>query len=140
MERISLSQVRKDYKKLNCDMFALTFGHQDVPPMAQTMSKKRQRLNLKQYRQSIRRSGEMALMSLTLDKTIPTVADLLASPLAKYITLAANDSGYSGTAEELIVTYVHPLFLKAHSAASKADNPSWREATRGSSPTNTGRQ
>ena len=72
----------------------------------------------------------MALMSLTLDKTIPTVSDLLASPLARYITLAANDCGYSGTAEELIVSYVHPLFLKAHSAASKADNPSWREATR----------
>ncbi len=31
----------------------------------------------------------------------------------------------------MIVSYVHPLFLKAHSAASKADNPSWREATRG---------
>jgi hypothetical protein len=74
----------------------------------------------------------MALMSLTLDKTIPTVADLLASPLAKYITLAANDCGYSGKAKELIVTHVHPLFLKAHSAASKADNPSWREATRAS--------
>jgi hypothetical protein len=59
------------------------------------------------------------------------VADLLASPLAKYITLAANDCGYSGKAKELIVTYVHPLFLKAHSAASKADNPSWCEATRG---------
>jgi len=60
-------------------------------------------------------------MSLTLDNTIPTVADLLASPLAKYITLlAANDCGYSGKAEKLIVTYVHPLFLKAHSAASKA--------------------
>jgi hypothetical protein len=73
----------------------------------------------------------MALMSLTLDETIPTVADLLASPLAQYITLAANDCGYSGTAEELIVSYVHLLFLKAHSATSKADNPSWREATRG---------
>jgi hypothetical protein len=55
----------------------------------------------------------------------------LASPLAKHITLAANDCGYSGTVKELIVSYVHPLFLKAHSAASKADNPSWRETTRG---------
>ncbi len=73
----------------------------------------------------------MALMSLTLDKTIPTIADRLASPLAKYVTLAANDCGYNGTAEELIVTYVHPLFLKTHSATSKADNPSWQEATRG---------
>jgi hypothetical protein len=41
------------------------------------------------------------------------VADLLASPLAKYITLAANDCGYSGKAEELVVTYVHLSFLKA---------------------------
>jgi hypothetical protein len=113
------------------NMFALTFGQQEIPPMAQKMSKKRQRLNYKQHRCSIKRSGDMAFMSLTLDKTIPTVADLLASPLAKYITLAANDCGYSGKAEELIVTYVHPLFLKAHSAASKADNPSWREATIG---------
>ena len=104
--------------------------------MAQKMSKKRQRLNYKQYRCSIKRSGDMALMSLTLDKTIPTVADLLASPLARYITLAANDCGYSGKAEELIVTYVHPLFLKAHSAASKADNPSWREEKEVSLPTN----
>ena len=51
--------------------------------MAQKMSKKRQRLNYKQYHCSIKRSGDMALMSLTLDETIPTVADLLASPLAK---------------------------------------------------------
>ena len=81
-------------------MFALTFGHQDMPPMAQKLLKKCQRLNYKQYCQSIRQSGDMALMSLPLDKTIPTVADLLASSLAKYITLAANDCGYSGTAKE----------------------------------------
>ena len=56
----------------------------------------------------------------------------MASPLAKYITLAANDCRYRDKAEELIVTYVHPLFLKAHSSASKADNPSWPEATRAS--------
>ncbi len=105
-------------------MFALTFGHQDMPPMVQILSKKCQSLNYEQYCKSIRKSGDMALMSLTLEETIPTVADLLASPLAKYITLAANDCGYSGTAQELIVTYVHPLFLKAHSAPIKADNPS----------------
>ena len=115
LERIAMNIVRKEYKKFNRDMFALTFGHHDIPPMAQRMSKKRQRLNYKQYCMSYRRSGDMALMSLTLDKTIPTVADLLASPLAQYITLAANDCGYSGTAKELIVSYVHPLFLKAHS-------------------------
>ena len=68
---------------------------------------------------------------MTMTDEIPTVADLMDSPLAKYITLAANDCGYSGTAEELIVNYVHPLFLKAHAAASKEDNPSWKQATRG---------
>ncbi len=62
---------------------------------------------------------------------IPTVAELMGSPLAKYITLAANDCGYSGTAEEPIVNYVHPLFLKADSAASKLDNPCWKEANQG---------
>ena len=60
----------------------------------------------------------MALISLTFDKTIPTVADLLASPLATYVTLVANDCRYSGNAKESIVTYIHPLFLKAHSAVS----------------------
>ncbi len=64
----------------------------------------------------------------------------MASPLAKYITLAANDCGYNGKAEELIVTYIHPLLLKAHSAASKADNPSWREATRGKVVENIGKR
>jgi hypothetical protein len=34
-------------------------------------------------------------------------------------------------AEELIVQYVHPLFLRAHSAASKEDNPGWQEVMRG---------
>ena len=70
-------------------------------------------------------------MSLPLDKTIPTMADLLTSPLENFITLAANDCGYSGKAKELIVTYIHSLFLKAHSAVNKADNLSSCEATRG---------
>jgi hypothetical protein len=102
-----------------------------MPLMAEKLSKKCQHLNYKQYRQSIQQSGDMDLMSLTLNKTISTVAGLLASPLTKYITLAANDCGYIGNAKELIVTNVHPFFLKAHSAASKAGNPSWHKATRG---------
>lgn len=66
-----------------------------------------------------------------MDEQCPTVTELMASPLAKYITLAANDCGYGGTTEELIVNYVHPLFLKAKSATSREDNPNWREATNG---------
>jgi hypothetical protein len=69
LKRISLSVIHQDYKKLNHDMLALTFGQQDIPPMAHTMSKKQQRLNYKQYHCSIKRSGDMHLMSSTLDKT-----------------------------------------------------------------------
>ena len=73
----------------------------------------------------------MSLSMLTMTDGIPTVADLMDIPLAKYITLAANDCGYYDTAEELIVSYIHPLFLKAHSAASKEDNPNWKQTTQG---------
>jgi hypothetical protein len=72
LERIVMSIIQKKYKKFTCDIFALTFGHQNVPPMAQQMSKNRQRLNYKQFFMSFSRFGDMALMSLTLDKTIPT--------------------------------------------------------------------
>ena len=68
---------------------------------------------------------------MTMTETISTVAKLMDSPLAKYIKLAANGCGYRGMAEDLKVNYVHPLFLKARAAASKEDNPTWKQATRG---------
>jgi hypothetical protein len=68
---------------------------------------------------------------MSIEDSLPSISDLINSPLSKYITLAANDCGYDGTAEELIVSYIHPLFLRAHSAARKMDNPGWREATWG---------
>ena len=43
---------------------------------------------------------------MSVKEQCPTIAELMASPLAKYITLAANDCGYGGTTEELIVNYV----------------------------------
>jgi hypothetical protein len=76
LERVSLSVIQQEYKKLNHDVFALTFGHQDMPPMVLQLSKECQRLNYKQYCQRIRKSGDMACMSLTLEKTFPTVTDL----------------------------------------------------------------
>jgi hypothetical protein len=102
--------------------------------MALKLSKKKKRLKYKQYCRGLRDDGDASLAVMGLTEAsfsnfefradgIPTFAKLLESTLAKYITLAANDCGYSGTAEELIVSYVHPLFLKAHSAASKEDNP-----------------
>ena len=58
----------------------------------------------------------------------PSVEPLMASLLLRFIHFAANDCGYSGTRYELIANWVHPLFLKAKSEASKEDTPNWRQA------------
>ena len=63
--------------------------------------------------------------------SIPTITELLDSPISKFIALAANDCGYEGTTQDLIVNYVHPLFLKAKAAASQEDNPNWRQDMNG---------
>ena len=73
----------------------------------------------------------MTLNSMHLEESIPTITELLDSPISNYITLAANDCGYSGTAEELIFSYVHPLFLKAKAAESSEENPNWRQEMNG---------
>jgi hypothetical protein len=130
---MNLSELKqqKAMGKPNQDIFALTFGTWQIPPYAQTMSNKKKRLKYKQHQQILQSSGDWALQSMSIQDSLPSISDLINSPLSKYIALAANDCGYDGTAEELIVRYVHPLFLQAHSAASKLDNPGWQEATRG---------
>jgi hypothetical protein len=142
LERVNFCELRrlKALGKLNRDMFSLTFITKQIPPGAHTMSKKKKRLKYKQYRRSLQSSGDRALQMMLLEDSLPSIADLINSPLSKYITLATNDCGYDGTAEDLIVQYVHPLFLRAHSAASKENNPGWHEATRGNLPTIIGRQ
>ena len=132
LERFNLwtyQQSLTKLAKLNRDIFTLTLGPRLIPARALILSKKRKRIKYREYRRNLRENGEMSLSMMTLTDGIPTVAELRDSPLAKYITLAANDCGYDGTAEELIVSYVHPLFLKAHSAASKEDNPNSKQAT-----------
>ena len=62
---------------------------------------------------------------------VPTIEALMACPLSKFIHFAANDCGYSGTRYDLIANWVHPLFLKAKTEASKEDNPSWKQAMSG---------
>ena len=60
-----------------------------------------------------------------------TVYELLNSSLAPSIQLAANDCGCSDSTKKLICNWMHPLFLKAKSAASKEDNPNWWQAMTG---------
>ena len=48
-----------------------------------------------------------------------------------FITLDANDCGCECTTNQLIVNWVHTLFLKDHAEASKEDNPNWNQAING---------
>ena len=72
--------------------------------------------------------SDRMLNAMELRQDVPTVKELLNSPLSRFISFAANSCGYSGTTQELIVNWVHPLFLKAKAEASKEDNPNWWEA------------
>ena len=65
-----------------------------------------------------------------ISEELPTVSDFMASPLAKFVTLAAQDSGHTGRTEDLFMTHVQPLFLQARAKANKADTPSWKETMR----------
>ena len=53
--------------------------------------------------------------------SIPTIMELLDSPILKFITLAGNKCGYEGTTQDLMVNYVHPLFPKAKAAAGQEE-------------------
>eukprot|EP00804_Cyclotella_cryptica_P007127 CCRYP_020034-RB/>CCRYP_020034-RB protein AED:0.46 eAED:-0.11 QI:0/0/0/1/0/0/2/0/484 len=84
------------------------------------------------YRKRIadRRCKADALM-LQAEIKVPSIEALMACPLSKFIHFAANDCGYTGSRYDLIANWVHPLFLKAKTEASKEDNPSWKQAMSG---------
>ncbi len=113
LERFNLWTIKQGLTKLaklNQDVFTLTLGSWQIPPRALILLKKKKQLKFKQYHRRLKENGDLLLSMLSMTDGIPTVAELMDSPLAKYITLAANDCGYSGMAEELIVTYVVPCF------------------------------
>ena len=90
----------------------------------------------------IRTKGDAILRAQSLNKSIKhlvdpksddlhLIEDIMKCPLSKFIHFAANDCGYRGTKRNLIVNWIHLLFLKAKSSASKEDNPSWKVAMNG---------
>ena len=109
-------------------MYDLTFDLQNVQPMDHNMSKNKIRFNCKQYKKYLIYISEMALKNSTVGEQCPTVAEILASPIAKYITLAKNNCGYSETAEQIIVNYIHKVLLKYKDAEIQKDKPNFREA------------
>ena len=96
-----------ELNKLNRHIYASTFGLQTIKPMEQKMSRKRMHFNYKQYRHIIHENGDMLLQIMMVGDQRPTVTEIMAIPLGKYINLSANDCQYSGTVEELIVNYVY---------------------------------
>ena len=62
----------------------------------------------------------ISLKSITLYDQV--LSDHLEVPLAKFITADANNCGYYVTAHDLIVNYIHPLFLQSKTDARKEDN------------------
>ena len=69
----------------------------------------------------------MLLQSKTTSETqdLPSIDELMKTPLSKFITFAADDCGYSGSTNELMVNWIHPFFLKGKAEASKEDNLNW---------------
>ena len=119
---LSKSEYRHMYK-----YYDVTLATNRVPPRVSNLSHKK--LKYKNRLRNRIEAADHSLMATNLD--VPTVEDLMKSPLSKYIHLAANHCNYSGSRKELIANYVHPLFLKAQAQASAADNPTWSQAMNG---------
>ena len=76
--------------KLNRELYALTCGIHHQPPISKKLYQKRKRLNYKQYCRRLKYESRMILKSMHLADIIPTIAELLGSPISNYITLDAN--------------------------------------------------
>ena len=99
-----------------------------VPPGIKKLSSKQLRYR---KRLTLRQQVGDEMLGRTEMEEIPSVETLVTSPLSRFIHSAASDCGYSGTRYELTTNWVHPLFFKAKSEASKEDNPNWRQAMNG---------
>jgi len=119
---LSKSEYRHLYRH-----YQVTLSPHRVPPRVAKLSAKKLK-----YKQRIADRIESAdRMLMEMDMNVPTVEELMSSPLAKCIHLASNNTNYSGSTKELIANYVHPLFLKAKALASAEDNPTWNQAMNG---------
>lgn len=112
------------------ETYPMTKGSKDEPVNSRLVRLSRKRKKYRQRMREKREIGDRMLNAMNL-ADLPDIDKIMDSPLAKFITFAANDCGYSGSARDLVVNWIHPMFLKAKSAASAADNPSWWEAMQG---------
>ena len=116
-----------DFENKRHNVFACSKS-QDMPVRAYKCAVARKRMKYRQRLKKRMEESDRILNAIELRDDVPTVQELLDSPLSRFISFAANSCGYKGTTQELIINWVHPLFLKAKAEASKADNPNWWEA------------
>ena len=129
-QRDSSGRMRRS--DLHSSNMTCTFGSKQVPPYAATLSRKKLHGRARRaYQREKLLTADLQMNRMQMDDDTPTVDALLKSPLARFIKLAANDCGYSGSTKELIVNWIHPFFLAAKTAASKEDNPNWWQAMNG---------
>ena len=107
-----------------------SLGDRQVPANVRRANLSSKKVRYRQRLAKQRDIGDKMLLAMD-DNEVPTVEQLLACPISRFIQFAANDCGYEGSRKELIANWVHPFFLKAKSEASKQDNPNWREAMNG---------
>ena len=100
-------------------IYALTCGRHQQPIHEKQLSKNLQRLKYKQRKSKLREGGDAARNKMSLEHKIPNVAELMENYLDRFINLSVNDCGYGGTTKELIIKWVHLLFLNAHTEDSK---------------------
>ena len=108
---------------------ALHPSYAQIPPTACRLSRKKLK-----YRQRLAYRADVGdrLLLTDHDENENSFEDFFNGPLARFITLAASDSGHDPSdVRDLLIKQVHPLFLKAKAAASKSDNPSWKQAMGG---------
>ena len=116
-----------DYIKNNRQQFACTLGTKQPPRKARLTRKKRAykaRLLKQKLEEANDTAGAMAW-------EVPTVEELMASNLARFVHFAATDCGYQGTIEALAVNWLHPLMMAAKAKGNDIDNPDWWHAMNG---------
>ena len=106
--------------------------HRQVPLAVRNAMRATKNRTFKQQMNHLRVEGDKLMDAAKMTEVMGVSVDqIMDCPLSKYIHFAANECGYSGTRLERIANWIHPLFLKARSAASKMDNPNWGEAMGG---------
>jgi hypothetical protein len=113
--------------------YLCSIGEKQMPPGVHQalLSRKISRKRGEYQKRMAKRQEQADALMLQSEMEIPTVEALMVCPLSRFIHFAANECGYKGTRYKLVADWVHPLFLKAKSEASKEDNLSWKQAMNG---------